>query len=213
MGESSIERKSVLAGILISMGCLFSMAAKPYGPVVQGLCFSVGLFGVLCCKANLFTGKVLMVQHVWDGRETLDAFVGWSAIFWTFNMFGALCVALMASQLGFDAMEIARAKAGMPWHELLIRAVLCNVMVCMAVHVVNRASVCTMVDVMAACLLPVACFVACGYEHSVADMLYMPLGAINGAVGAFDCVRVILLATVGNIIGGVAFSRMTWEGK
>ena len=62
-----------------------------------------------------------------------------------------------------------------------------------------------------AALLPVACFVACGFEHSVADMLYMPLGMMQGAVGLIDCVRVILLATVGNVLGGIAFSWMVHE--
>jgi formate/nitrite transporter FocA (FNT family) len=63
-------------------------------------------------------------------------------------------------------------------------------------------------DALASCLLPVACFVACGFEHSVADMLYMPLGWLQGAVSLADCMRVILTATVGNMVGGIGFAWM-----
>lgn len=214
-------RRSVLAGVLIAMGCLFAMAAAPYGPVVQGLCFSVGLFGVLCCGARLFTGGVLDVMALWGHRIAFKALCKQWAITYAFNAIGALCVALMASQMGFDATAIAGEKAAMPWHELVIRAALCNVMVCMAVWVYgetfrsgwerNRCSS-LVLDALAACVLPVACFVACGWEHSVADMLYMPLGLMQGAVDAWQCVYVIGLATVGNVVGGVAFAALVWEG-
>lgn len=213
-------RKSILAGVLIAIGALFSIAAKPYGNVVQGLCFSVGLLGVLCCGARLFTGQVLAVSTIWDKDCTIsDVFVLWVTV-WTWNLLGAVCVALMASQMGFDAAAIAQAKAAMPWHELLIRAVLCNVLVCLAVWTYgetqrsgwerNRGSS-LVLDALASCILPVACFVACGFEHSVADMLYMPLGLLNGASNMVDCMYVIGIATIGNIIGGMAFAWLVRE--
>lgn len=207
------ERKSVLAGALIAIGALFSIAARPCGNVVQGLCFSVGLFGVLACDARLFTGSVLTIRAVWEGRTPLSRVLrSWVGI-WAGNLLGAICVALMAAGTLFDASYVAQYKAAMPWHELLVRAVLCNVMVCMAVWIANESpfSAYGTVDALAACLLPVACFVTCGFEHSVADMLYMPLGMLQGSVGVLDGVRVVLLATAGNVIGGVAFAWMIWE--
>jgi len=214
-------RRSVLAGALIAMGCLFSMAAAPYGPVVQGLCFSVGLFGVLTCNARLFTGGILSTMDLWGHRIGFGAMCKTWTTTWAGNLAGALCVALMASQTGVDATGIAAAKAATPWHELLIRAGLCNVMVCMAVHVYhetwrsgwerNRSSS-LVLDALASCVLPVACFVACGFEHSVADMLHMPLGVMQGAVDVWQCVYVIGLATVGNVMGGVVFAALVWEG-
>lgn len=199
-------KKSLLAGVLISIGALFSIAAKPYGNVVQGFCFSVGLFGVLCCGALLFTGQVLSIQDVWDKKvSTKDLAVRWLSV-WVLNLVGSVCVAAMAYAVHFDASQAAQLKASLPWHELVIRAILCNVLVCLAVWA-NRKYV---IEFFAA-LLPVACFVACGFEHSVADMLYMPLGMMQGAVGLTDCVRVVLLATVGNVLGGIAFSWMVHE--
>lgn len=211
MSRQVIMRKSILAGVLIAIGALFSIAAKPYGNVVQGLCFSVGLFGVLCCGARLFTGQVLMVSTIWDKDCTAsDVFVLWVTV-WSWNLFGAVTIALMASQMGFDASVIAQTKAAMPWHELLTRAVLCNVLVCMAVGIGNARP--EIEHKFLACLLPVACFVACGFEHSVADMLYMPLGFLRNAVSFADCAYVIGMVTVGNVIGGTAFAWLMWEGQ
>lgn len=205
-------KKSLLAGVLISIGALFSIAAKPYGNVVQGFCFSVGLFGVLCCGALLFTGQVLGIQDVWDRKiSTKDLLVRWSSV-WVLNLVGSVCVAAMAYAVHFDASQAAQLKASLPWHELVIRAILCNVLVCLAVWMKRRCLLSE--DALASLVsatLPVACFVACGFEHSVADMLYMPLAMMQGAVGLVDCVRVILLATVGNVLGGIAFSWMVYE--
>jgi len=213
-------RKSILAGALIAIGALFSMAASPYGPVVQGLCFSVGLFGVLCTGARLFTGSVLAVETVWRKETAVsDVLVMWVTL-WAMNLLGAVTIALMSSQIGFDATAIAQAKAALPWHELLVRAVLCNVLVCLAVWTYketqrsgwerNRGAS-LVLDALASCLLPVTCFVACGFEHSVADMLYMPLGMMQGAVTPLDVIRVVGIATIGNVVGGVAFAWLVRE--
>lgn len=218
--DSAVFRKSVLAGALIAIGALFSMAAAPYGPVVQGLCFSVGLFGVLCTGARLFTGSVLGIEGVWRKETTIsDVLVMWLTI-WTFNLLGAFVVALTALACGFDAVPVAAAKAAIPWHELLVRAALCNVLVCLAVWTYketqssgwerNRGAS-LVLDAIASSVLPVACFVACGFEHSVADMLYMNLGLMQGAVTPLDVIRVLLLATVGNVVGGIAFAWLVRE--
>lgn len=205
-------RRATLAGVLIAVGALFSVSAAQYGNVVQGLCFSVGLFGVLCTRSNLFTGQVLRIARVWRRQETICDVLGWWVAVWSLNLAGAVCVALMASWTGVDASMPAMAKAAMPWHEVIVRAAMCNVMVCLAV----RAFACSRgggaVDALASCALPVACFVACGWEHSVADMLYMPLGVMGGAVTAIDAVRVVALATVGNVVGGVAFAYLAMDG-
>ena len=215
MSEPSVFRKSVLAGALIAIGALFSMAASPYGPVVQGLCFSVGLFGVLCTGARLFTGSVLAVETVWRKETAVSDVLVMLVTIWAMNLLGAVTIALMALCSGFDATAIAQTKASLPWHELLVRAVLCNVLVCLAVWTYKKGDCQDMylVDALLASVLPVACFVACGYEHSVADMLYMPLGMMQGAVTPFDVIRVIGIATIGNVVGGVAFAWLVREGK
>ena len=220
MSEQPIIKKSILAGVLIAIGALFSMSASSYGPVVQGLCFSVGLFGVLCTGARLFTGSVLAVETVWRKETTISDVLVMCVTIWAMNLLGAVTIACMALYIGFDATAIAQAQAALPWHELLIRAVLCNVLVCLAVWTYNETwrsgwernrSSSLVLDALASCLLPVACFVACGFEHSVADMLYMPLGMMQGAVTLADCAMVIGIATIGNVVGGVAFAWLVRE--
>ena len=211
--SSNIIKRSILAGVLISIGALFSIAGKVYGPVVGGLCFSVGLFGVLCCEAKLFTGSVLDIRSVWDGERPLSGVIGTWAAVWALNLVGAVIVALMASQTGIDKNLVVTAatnsKMAMPWHELLIRAVLCNVMVCMSVWTFKRSDG-KVADALAACVLPVACFVACGWEHSVADMFYMALACIANPFKWPGFLYVVGLSTIGNVIGGTAFSWLVW---
>jgi len=212
MNQRTIKR-SILAGVLISIGALFSIAAKPYGPVVSGLCFSVGLFGVLCTCASLFTGGLLTIHSVWSGSAPLSVVLRKWAVVWSFNLVGAVIVALMASQTGIDKNLVVTAatnsKMAMPWHELLIRAVLCNVMVCMSVWTFKRSDG-KVADALAACVLPVACFVACGWEHSVADMFYMALACIANPFKWPGFLYVVGLSTIGNVIGGTAFSWLVW---
>ena len=206
-------KKSVMAGAFIALGAMFSMAVAQYGNLAQGICFSVGLFGVLCCNAKLFTGSILTVQSAWDNRTTYKELFASLASIWSFNLVGAVILALMASQTHFDASMIATAKSQLPCHELFIRSVLCNVMVCFAVWAYKK-SACgknRLVDVASACVLPVACFVACGFEHSIADMFYMSLGMMQGAVSPISFAYVICVATIGNVVGGVVFSWLAYD--
>ena len=209
-------KKSVLAGMLIAFGGLFSAASAEYGNVVQGLCFSVGLLGVLLCGARLFTGQVLMVQDVWDGKVGAAELLCRWAQTWALNFVGAAAVSATAYAGGFVSVGAAVAKAALPSTILFYRAILCNVMVCMAVRCYRRSDE-SPASAAFSTLLPVACFVACGFEHSVADMLYMTMGAMNGAVGIGALARVICVATLGNVVGGSLFAwlvggRVSSEG-
>lgn len=207
-------RKSLLAGVLIAVAAMFSMRVAEYGPLAQGLCFSVGLFGILCSDAALFTGRMLSVRYVLNG-EMGETPVRRMLREWAFvlvrNFAGVAVVAAIAYALGYDASEIAKGKAEMPVFEVLLKAMLCNVMVCLAVYSGRWAK--SVTDRFFACLLPVACFVTCGFEHSVADMFYMILGLFNGAVGAMDVLRVLAVAVVGNIVGGTAYAVLGYERR
>lgn len=212
MGETT--RKSLLAGVLIAVAAMFSMRVAEYGPLAQGLCFSVGLFGILCSDAALFTGRMLSVRYVLNG-EMGETPVRRMLREWAFvlvrNFAGVAVVAAIAYALGYDASEIAKGKAEMPVLEMLLKATLCNVMVCLAVYSGRWAN--SVTDKFLACLMPVACFVACGFEHSIADMFYMILGLFNGAVDAMDVLHVLAVAVVGNIVGGTAYAVLGYERR
>ncbi len=210
-----LTKKSALAGLFISIGAMFSMSVAKCGNLAQGVCFSVGLFCVLCCEANLFTGYIPSIQSVWNGKVTYKTLFIRLTLIWTFNLVGAFILALMALQIHMDASVVATAKASMPCHELFIKSILCNVMVCFAAwsYKTNRHKDTHIVDAAVSCVLPVACFVACGFEHSIADMFYMLLGLTQGVVSALDCAYVTGVATIGNFVGGVVFSWLTHEGS
>ena len=209
-----LMKKSALAGLFISIGAMFSMSVAKCGNLAQGVCFSVGLFCVLCCEASLFTGYIPSIQSVWNGKLTYKTLFIRLALIWTFNLVGAFILALMALQIHTDASIVATTKASMPCHELFIKSILCNVMVCFAAwsYKTNRHKNTHIVDAVVSCILPVACFVACGFEHSIADMFYMSLGMMQGTVSPIGFAYVIGVATIGNVVGGVAFSWLTYDG-
>jgi formate/nitrite transporter FocA (FNT family) len=99
----------------------------------------------------------------------------------------------------------------MPWGEILVRAFFCNIMVCLAVNCGRWAT--SVADWFFACLMPVACFVTCGFEHSIADMFYMLLGLFNGGVDAVGVIYVLAVSVAGNVIGGTAYAVLGYERR
>ena len=216
MDFQTIVKKSILAGMLISFGCIFSMVVSPYGAIAKGICFSVGLFGVMCCDAYLFTGSILKIRKVWDKREeAIQLIIFWLQV-WFWNCIGSLIMVVVAYILGYDSSSMAIVKASLPWYSVILRGILCNVMVCLSVYIYNRAKAflgIASINAIASVILPVSCFVICGFEHSIANMFYMPLSFIYGGISLVTCISNILLATVGNLIGGIAFSWLIFEKR
>jgi formate/nitrite transporter FocA (FNT family) len=204
-------KKSVLAGVLIAIGALFSIKASPWGYIVMGPCFSVGLFAVLMSGAWLFTGQLLSATHaVLEGKAGVSDMAKTLCLVWAGNLVGALTVAFLGYSCGVDAYVMSGLRALADPLQLFFKAILCNMLVCLAVHLYGRSdrSVASAAVVSLAC---VTAFVVTGGEHCVADMLYMPLGLMRGTVTVIDCVRVIGVATLGNTIGGTVFSWLVWE--
>ena len=98
--------------------------------------------------------------------------------------------------------RIAVAKVSMPWLTVFVKGVGANWCVCLAVWLALSGR--TLLSKMAGCWLPVMAFVALGYEHSIANMFFIPLGMMEGApVGVGEAVTANLIpATLGNIAGG-----------
>jgi len=128
------------------------------------------------------------------------------------NLAGSLaCVAMMhwgglltpgAGPAVATAASIANAKIALPFHEAFTRGVLCNVLVCLAVwqsYAAHRVS-----GKIMAMVLPVAAFVAIGFEHSVANMYLIPAGmlAVGGSVDVAAVLGNLVPVTLGNVVGG-----------
>ncbi len=228
---------ALLAGAFIALGAMFSTtllsgaADAPWGIArfVAGLGFSVGLILVVIGGAELFTGNTLMVMALASRRIALSEMLRAWAIVYVGNLLGAVGTALLVflagqylyngGNVGAVALSIARAKAELPPIQALFLGVLCNVLVCLAVWLSMAAR--TVADKILAIMLPIAAFVGAGFEHSVANMYFLPLGMMLrwGAPGSFwsgigaapadyasvdmgGLIANLVPVTLGNIVGG-----------
>jgi formate/nitrite transporter len=227
----------LLAGAFIALGAIFMTVVLtgsgdlPWGVarLLAGLVFSLGLILVIVGGAELFTGDSLMVVAYASRRITLGAMLrAWSLVY-IGNIAGAVGTAalvFLAGQHGFGdgavgktALAIASAKAALPTIQLFFLAVLCNVLVCLAVWMSFGARSTT--DKVMVIVPPIAAFVAAGFEHSIANLYLLPYGlaikawagpefwtAIGQAAADYPQLSVggalhnIVVATIGNLVGG-----------
>jgi formate transporter len=225
---------AVLAGAFIAFGAILSIVAlagsggAPWGAmrVLAGIVFSVGLILVVVGGAELFTGNNLIVM-AWasGGVGTWALLRNWILVY-AGNFAGAVGIALLASGAGLHtagsgavgtvALEIAITKVQLGFVQAVLLGLLCNVLVCLAVWLSYSARSTT--DRMLAIVPPIAAFVAAGFEHSIANMYFVPfvlfltwldpgfaaargLDASLVTWGGF-LARNLLPVTLGNVIGG-----------
>jgi formate/nitrite transporter len=183
----------VLAGAFIGLGAMLFVLVKSdaslgfaTSALLGGLVFSMGLLMVVVAGAELFTGNNLIVMAWADGRiGALQVLRNWGVVCLA-NGVGAagLAVLVFASghtdlnggAVGQQVVKIALAKQALPFWTALVRGVLCNILVCMAVWMAMAGR--SVVDKAAAVMLPVMAFVAAGFEHSIANMYLMPLAML-----------------------------------
>lgn len=217
---------SVLAGAYIGLAGMLAIvvgkgspalaAANPgLGKLLFAIVFPVGLSLIVIAGAELFTGNTgVITPACLTGRARWRAmWRNWGVVF-VGNFAGSLLVAYLLAYasgiiqggvLGEATAAMAEDKVALSWTQALLRGIGCNWLVCLAVWLVIAAD-----DVAAkivALWFPIMAFVAIGFEHSVANMFFIPLGMLNGAqvsVGQFLW-RNLLPVTLGNIIGGAGF--------
>jgi formate/nitrite transporter len=226
-----------LAGVFISFGSIFFLVVSavpdgsiPFGVVqlLSGLAFSTGLILVMVAGAELFTGNTLMVtlwlqkKKQWSdiGRALGLAYIG--------NLAGSIfTVALFVIAGGHEAgdgllaqasLEVAGSKTAMTMPALLASGVLANMLVCLAVWMTFAAK--TVQGKIVALVMPIAAFVAAGFEHSVANMSLIPMGLavlwLEGGVadpslGVGGFLWNLLFSTIGNIVGGAIIAGCYWR--
>jgi formate/nitrite transporter len=226
---------SGLAGAFIAMGAVFATTVTaggstlPYGVsrLLAGLTFSLGLILVVVAGAELFTGNNLIVM-AWASRRvsTKRLLRNWALVY-VGNLAGALAtVALLyvAKQytfghgaVGEQTLAIAAAKVNLGWAQAVALGALCNALVCLAVWLAYGAR--TTADKILAIFPPIAAFVAAGFEHSVANMFFIPMGLLVRTDHVFVASHTappgldhltwthfvlsnLIPVTIGNILGG-----------
>lgn len=229
---------SILAGVFIAFGAAFFTlvvhdAKISFGltQLIGGLSFCLGLILVVAAGAELFTGNNLLVMAYVSKKITLGKLIENWIIVYLGNFLGALSLALWvylsrqwsanSHLVGAKALLIANAKVNLPFIVAFTRGVLCNALVCLAVWLCMAGR--TTTDKILSILFPVTAFVALGFEHSIANMYFIPIGlllkdnqqvleaaaAMTGKINDFSgltaqtfLVNNLLPVTLGNIIGG-----------
>ncbi len=227
-------RRPVLATVMLGIlaGAYIGFAALAYtlitsdvslgfawSRVLGGLSFSLGLILVVVAGTELFTGNNLIAMAWADGRiSTLEMLRNWAIVFVS-NAVGASGLVLLVVLSGHahsnegavavNAVKIATAKVALPFWEAFFRGVLCNVLVCMAVWLSMAGR--TVTDKILAVIFPITAFVAAGFEHSIANMYFIPLGIVlkhevpqipSAALDWSGYVGNLVPVTLGNIVGG-----------
>jgi formate transporter len=238
---------STLAGAFISAGAFFSTTVVagtadmlPYGitRLVGGLAFCLGLIMVIVAGAELFTGNNLIIMAWADRKVTTVRLIRNWVIVWTGNFVGAVMTAglVFASRqytfgggaVGAAALGAANSKSGLDFFQAIALGILCNALVCIAVWLCYSARSTT--DKILSIIFPITAFVAAGFEHSVANMYYIPMGLLikNFApetfwvaikhvpadyanLNAFNMFANNLIpVTIGNIIGGTVMVGLVY---
>jgi formate/nitrite transporter len=188
---ATILALAVLAGAFIALGANFATIVLTdtglgYGlsRLAGGLVFSLGLILVLVGGAELFTGNILMVMAWASGKvSTLRLLRNWALVY-AGNFIGALATAVgvyLSRQWAFNgyrvgatALDIAHTKVQYDFLAAFMLGVFCNALVCLAVWLSFSAR--TTTDKILAIIPPITAFVAVGFEHSIANMYFIPLG-------------------------------------
>ncbi len=242
---------AVLAGAFIALGAIFattvsagSMSVKdasgalafgtglPYGVtrLLAGLVFTLGLILVIVGGAELFTGNNLITMAFMNKKVSLAHLLRNWVIVYAGNFVGSLITAVImfyskqytfgAGSIGLTALNIGESKVSLEFVQAIALGIMCNAMVCMAVWLCFSARSTT--DKILAIIPPIAGFVAAGFEHSVANMYFIPVALFIKAGGDpkfFEAigktaenfpnltwgnffVNNLIPVTIGNIIGG-----------
>lgn len=219
----------ILAGGFIGFGALYFtlILSDPglgfaAGRVLGGLAFSLGLILVVIAGAELFTGNNLLAMAWASGKISLGELLrNWVLVYFG-NAVGAVGLALLVAWshqsdmnqggVGLAALKIAAAKVSLPFWEAFFKGVLCNILVCLAVWLAMAGR--SVTDKILAIVFPISAFVAAGFEHSIANLYFIPLGILlKGSLpnaglvdlsqlNAWGLAKNLAPVTLGNILGG-----------
>jgi formate transporter len=226
---------AILAGAFIGIGAIFattvsagSMAIStsagdaafktglPYGVtrLLTGLAFTVGLILVVVGGAELFTGNNLITMAFMSKKVKLTALLQNWGVVYLGNFVGSIITALIVffgkqytfggNSIGLAALNIGNTKCGFTFIQAIALGIMCNALVCMAVWMCYSAR--TTTDKILAIIPPIACFVAAGFEHSVANMYFIPIALFikNFDTKVYDVI-------VANLNAGKDFANLTWD--
>jgi formate transporter FocA len=237
MSFSKTFMLAILAGVFIGFGAIFATTVTAdsnlyWGAtkLIGGLAFSLGLILVIVAGAELFTGNNLIVMAWASGKiKTKHLLRNWvlvylgnltGSLFLVFLMFIAQQYTFSNGAVGLNALGIASAKCNLGFIQAIALGILCNILVCLAVWLCFSAR--SVMGKIMAIVFPITAFVASGFEHSIANMYFIPKGlliksfapesfwnSVNKLPTDFEdltwnnfLINNLLPVTIGNMIGG-----------
>ncbi len=239
MGPRNTFALAILAGAFIALGAIFATTVTTgatgqltFGvtKLLGGLVFCLGLILVIVAGAELFTGNNLIVMAWANHRiSTIQVLRNWLIVY-IGNFFGSIATAILmfltkqytfgGGAIGLNILNIANGKCSLDFVQAIALGIMCNALVCLAVWLCFSAR--TTTDKILSIIFPITAFVAAGFEHSVANMYFIPMGLLIKAgapAGFWDVIGKtaadyanltwgnffianLLPVTIGNIIGG-----------
>jgi len=229
----------ILAGVYIGFGAeLCTMVTHDlskhlgigFAKFMGGSVFSVGLMLVVIAGAELFTGNCLILTGVLARNVSIKGMLrNWFIVYFS-NFAGSILLVIImyysglwkVGNLGVGAAALTTAvqKVNLSFSEAFCRGIGCNWLVCLAVWlaIAGKDSTSKIFGI----YFPIMAFVASGFEHSVANMYFIPLGlflrgnaavvnaaeltqTINTFTWSSFLVNNLIPVTIGNIVGGAFF--------
>lgn len=191
--------KAILAGGAISLGCIANICSQ--NKIVGSLFFVVGLFLVLSYKLELFTGKACYVT------QQSPSYISILIVSYIGNLIGALIMGILFAGIDKFVPLIANFSVGLqarmtaPATQIIVLGYLCNWCIYIAVNAYKRQGTHSW-ESFVGLLLGVSVFVLCGFEHSIADMVYVTMCGL----WSWQAIGFIGLVTIGNLLGGMSAS-------
>lgn len=212
---------SILAGMFVGFGAhadiiVMQTVSNTSNPglikLLGASVFPVGIILVVIAGAELFTGNCLISLAVINRNEKMRKLIKNLCLVFTGNLIGSLLLAFLLSNSGLyntatasQAIAIAESKANLPMVEAIIRGIFCNILVVLAVWMQTGSK--DISGKILAMWFPVMLFVLSGFEHSIANLYFIPLGIfLGGQVTWVEMfINNIIPVTIGNLIGGAIF--------
>lgn len=195
----------------------FNLLANPdtygLGKALAGSIFGTGLMLVLIAGGELFTGNTLMVGSLMAKTISFKSMLRNWALVYVSNFAGSVFIAHLmtvsglfssgANMLGAMTIKIAAYKTGLGFGSAFALGVMCNWLVCLAVWMSYGAK--DMTGKIFAVFFPIWLFITSGFEHSVANMYYVPAGIFASRDPA------LLKAAIDHGLSEAALAGLTWK--
>ena len=223
---------AVLAGAFIALAGVGASSAK----LISACVFPAGLTMVLLAGSELFTGNCLLIIPLLSKTVRLRGVLRNWIVVYCGNFLGAVLVAALAvyshqlsnfsDTLAVSALSTAAAKCALTFGDAFLRGIACNCLVCIAVWISFAAT--DAIGKIAGLYFPILLFVVSGFEHSVANMFYVPVGILAKGIPEYAQAAAkagvdlsglswqsflqgnLLPVTLGNIVGGLAVGVIYW---